>query len=67
MSTRPAHIVLSRRNVEALLHMLDNRDKGRPALVKGSGLIVEVRENEDYYQGRTPGVMSWEVGACESS
>lgn len=56
----PAHIILSRKNVESLLHMLDHRDKQRPALVKGNGLIVEVQENDDYYKDRTPGVMSWE-------
>lgn len=56
----PAHIILSRRNVEALLHMLDNRDKQRPAIVKGDGLVVEVQEDGEHYEGRTPGVMSWE-------
>ena len=43
------HIVLSRRNIESLLHMLDHRDKQRPAIVTSSGLTVEVQENDDYY------------------
>jgi DNA-directed RNA polymerase subunit H (RpoH/RPB5) len=59
--TKPAHIILSRKNVEALLHMLDHRDKQRPAILKGDGLIVEVQENDEHYTDRTPGVMSWET------
>lgn len=58
--TNPAHVILSRKNIESLLHMLDNRDKARPAIVKGDGLVVEVQEDGEHYQGVTPGVMSWE-------
>lgn len=54
------HIILSRRNIEALLHMLDNRTKQRPALVKGDGVVVEAQEDDEHYRGVTPGVMSWE-------
>ena len=53
------HIKLSRRNVEALLHMLDNRDKVQPAIIKGQ-YIIEVEENDVHYGDREPGVMSWE-------
>ena len=52
-------VALSRKNVEALLHMLDNRDKQKPALI-GDGFIVEVQENDEHYEDREPGSMSWE-------
>lgn len=56
------HVVLSRRNLENLLHMLDNRDKARPALDNGV-LIVEAEEDEEHYADRAlgaPGHTSWE-------
>lgn len=54
------HFTLSRRNLEALLHMLDNRDKKRPALM-GDGFMVEAQEDDEHYGDRKPGTMSWEA------
>ena len=53
------HFVLSRRNVNNLLHMLDNRDKARPALI-GDGFLIEIEEDDVHYEGREAGTMSWE-------
>lgn len=55
------HFILSRRNINALLHMLDNRDKTRPAL-HGDGFIIEAQEDDEHYNDREwpIGRMSWE-------
>ena len=53
------HIVLSRRNLMSLLHMLDNRDKVRPTIVHGQ-LYVEAEEDDVHYGDRQAGTMSWE-------
>ena len=55
------HIVLSRRNLNNLLHMLDEGIKTRPGLV-GDGFIVEAEEDDTHYAGRDypAGTMSWE-------
>lgn len=57
-------LTLSRRNLNSLLHMLDDRDKGQPAL---SGrdqhveILVEAQEDEAHYtNGQPAGKMSWE-------
>ena len=60
IQTEPyVHIVLSRKNVESLLHMLDNRDKEQPGLAHHD-LIVEVEEDNVHYVDREAGQMSWE-------
>lgn len=59
-----AHFVLSRRNILNLLHMLDNRDKARPALM-GGGFVIEAQEDDEHYGDRAAGPMSWEVEASK--
>ena len=57
------HVSLSRRNIENLLHMLDNRTKTRPSLenlLEDTILLVEAEENDEHYGEREPGKMSWE-------
>jgi hypothetical protein len=57
------HVRLSRRNIENLLHMLDDRDKIRPALSGRDNhfeILVEAQENDEHYVDRPAGSMSWE-------
>jgi hypothetical protein len=56
---------LSRRNIKALLHMLDHRDKAIPALSSNDGeyeILVIAQEDDEHYAGRGHGAgrMSWE-------
>lgn len=54
---------LSRRNLESLLHMLDSRSYGKPALMSVDDeymVLVLPEENADHYADREPGSMSWE-------
>jgi len=60
------HVSLSRRNIENLLHMLDNRDKSRPSLSARDNdieILIEAQEDDEHYvDGRPAGAMSWELG-----
>ena len=56
-------VSLSRKNIESLLYMLDNRDKARPALAREDDdcvLLVVAEENDEHYMLREPGTMCWE-------
>ena len=56
-------VSLSRRNIENLLHMLDNRDKVVPALSGRDNhieILVMPEEDDVHYADREAGKMSWE-------
>ena len=62
--SRYVHVVLSRRNLESLTKMLDDRDKWQPALTRQDedvNILVEVQEDSEHYDGRAIGPMSWET------
>lgn len=57
------HLRLSRRNIVSMLRMLDDRDKGAPALNgrdQGVEIIVQAQEDDEHYLDRPAGRMSWE-------
>lgn len=59
------HVRLSRRNLENLIHMLDERDKARPGLTCRDNdieILIEAQENDEHYdaKGLPAGSMSWE-------
>lgn len=56
-------VSLSRRNLTALLHMLDTRCYGQPGLLRMDDetvLVVTAEEDADHYDEREAGRMSWE-------
>lgn len=58
---------LSRRNINALLRMLDERDKVMPALSgrdKHVEILVLAQEDEEHYTDYAAGSMSWEDKKC---
>ena len=57
-------VTLSRRNLESLTKMLDDRDKWQPTLTRHGDditILVEVQEDSEHYDGREIGPMSWET------
>lgn len=58
------HVSFSRRNLNALLALLDERN-GEASIIRslGEGMILAVyaEEDADHYQGREPGVMPEDI------
>lgn len=61
------NITLSRRNLTNLLHMLDNNIHQEPALMVRDDhgeddvvVLVQPQEDDEHYEDREPGSMSWE-------
>ncbi len=62
---KAVQVTLSRRNLESLIKMLDDRDKWQPALERltedNITISVLAQEDSEHYDGRAIGPMSWET------
>lgn len=56
-------IVLSRRNVLALLHKLDKVGSARTLISPGGAFVLKVEDDAEHYGDRVPGVMTEDTEA----